>query len=458
MIGCEVMDMKKRISIIAIIVILILSLTLTSCNNKNTESPNESEAGENLEEENSENEETSTEEAANTANENASTPNETEGNGITEAEAVEQKERADKMKAEYVKALRTIYMDSLEPDGTELVVGEGAGNNFEDNTFAVFDVNGDGMQELIFRYDQTYMAAQHESIYYYNTFIDEMTKILSYSPYNEYYTGGYIKCNASHNHSLCLDFWPYTLMIYSEGAGEYVYEASVTAWNKADFEKDYNDVPFPDDYDKDGDGIVYYIYERGWEDEGEPEPVDYDVLEAWESNNIGKETPLRMDFFKMTEYNIDKFENSSGYATFVDESEYTKYEFGDMHYYLPNEFVEKVEIKEDEDGITFYHKATKEMGEKVYGLKDGYGRIGALMEFSDWDYFDLPNYRYIGASDTHQYVMNLPSDVQMVIPEHYEMAKENGFEVTEEELTEIMDDYRSAYEMAKDLHAVFAMG
>lgn len=451
--------MKKRRRLIsAVLVVLVMGLLLAGCQKKEEpkeEAATEAEAGEGESEgDASETESQGTESAG---SESEMTPEEE----LTDEEQALLKERADKRKEEYVKALRNLYENHVTPDGYDLSEEIFETDNFEDNTFAVYDVDGDGEEELIFSFTSTYMAAQFEGIYYYNVYSSEMTSKLHYTPYNEYYSNGYIKCKASHNHSLSWDFWPYTLKQYSSGAGEYVDVGSITAWDKNNYPEDYNGEPFPDDADKDGDGVVYYIYERDMylEPEGEePEPVDVDVMEAWLDNNLGDSLPLNIDKFKLTKYNIDQYEKGSGYITMLDEDKYTQLEFNDLRYRLPNEFIEKVDIEETEFGIEFYHKATREMAEKVFGEDVGMGRIGTLMEFSNYDFFELPHYTYIGSSSTHQYVFSLPTDVQIVPPSEYARAKEHGNEVTEEELTAVVDEYNELSEMTKDIHPLIAMG
>ena len=439
---------KKRVYVVLLVSILMLSLVLSGCN-KGAKPAGEDKPGE--EEVETETEpETEPEEVEKPEGESTEDPSDM---GLTE----EEKARADKRKEEYVKILRNLYENQMCPDGDDLNMTTGEFDDFEENTFAIFDVDGDGEEELIFDYTSTYMAAQFESIYYYNTYSNELVTKLAYSPYNDYYTNGIIKCRASHNHSYCMDLWPYTLKQYSSGAGEYVNIGSVNGWDKELYPVDYNNEPFPDEIDKDGDGKVYFIYEGQDGDEVEPEIVDGDVFESWEENNMKGAFPLIIDKYKLTKYNIDQYEKMPGYVMMVNDTEYTQFVFDDMTYYLPNEFVEKVEIVESETGVTFLHKATGEMGKKVYDY-EAMGWIGEIIKSENWDYFDLPHYRYLGYSDTGAYVMILPTDVQFVLPDDYPQAKEHGNEVTKEELTKVMEEYQLLCEMVKDIHPKFAMG
>ena len=449
--------MKRKSLHIVLIVVLAFTLILSGCN-KGTTSNGKDDPKEETEE--SDKEESDDKEVSGEGNGTIDAADENgdnkEDDGNIQLDE-EEKARADKRKEEYVKILRNLHEKKIAPDGEDLGATAGEFDDFEENTFAVVDIDSDGEEELIFDYTGTYMAAQFETIYYYNTYSNELVTKMAFSPYNEYFTNGLIKCNASHNHSYSMNLWPYTLKQYSSGAGEYVNVGSVNAWDKELYPMDYNNEPFPDDIDEDGDGVVYFIYEGQDGDEVEPQIVDGDAYNSWLSGNMMDALPMKVKKFKLTKYNIDQYEKMDGYVLDVDDVNYTEFVYEDMIYYLPKEFVEKVEIIDNNDGVTFIHKATEEMGKKVYGA-DAMGWIGQLKKFDDWSYFDLPHYRFLGSSDTASYVMILPSDVQAVLPSEYAKAKEHGNEVTEDELTKVMEEYQLVCEIAKDIHPIFVMG
>ena len=83
----------------------------------------------------------------------------------TETETTVQADRASRIKA-YQAALENIYQNRILPDGSELrddISGEMSGNKF-----AVYDVDHDGREELVFCYTATSMASMIAKIYDYD--------------------------------------------------------------------------------------------------------------------------------------------------------------------------------------------------------------------------------------------------------------------------------------------------
>ena len=84
---------------------------------------------------------------------------------VTETETTVQADRASRIKA-YQAALENIYQNHILPDGSELrddISGEMSGNKF-----AVYDVDHDGREELVFCYTATSMASMTAKIYDYD--------------------------------------------------------------------------------------------------------------------------------------------------------------------------------------------------------------------------------------------------------------------------------------------------
>ena len=76
---------------------------------------------------------------------------------VTETETTVQADRASRIKA-YQAALENIYQNHILPDGSELrddISGEMSGNKF-----AVYDVDHDGREELVFCYTATSLWRQ----------------------------------------------------------------------------------------------------------------------------------------------------------------------------------------------------------------------------------------------------------------------------------------------------------
>ena len=95
---------------------------------------------------------------------------------VTETETTVQADRASRIKA-YQAALENIYQNHILPDGSELrddISGEMSGNKF-----AVYDVDHDGREELVFCYTATSMASMTAKIYDYDEASGELYEELS---------------------------------------------------------------------------------------------------------------------------------------------------------------------------------------------------------------------------------------------------------------------------------------
>ena len=155
------------------------------------------------------------------------------------------------------------------------------------NKFAVYDVDHDGREELVFCYTATSMASMTAKIYDYDEASGELYEELSQFPMLTFYDNATIGAGISHNQGYAGEFWPYTFYTYDAANDSYRAEYFVDAWDKSLSEVNYNGEAFPDDADKDGDGIVYYLEAPDGSETGEP--LDKDAFDQWISENVGKE-------------------------------------------------------------------------------------------------------------------------------------------------------------------------
>lgn len=169
-------------------------------------------------------------------------------------------ERAVRYSA-YREALENVLYDKIFPDGAECGVPgteDGPGNYF-----AVFDIDGDGREELLIQYTTASMAGMREAVYDYDAETGTMREELSEFPLVTYYENGAVEVGWSHNQGLNAfssdEFWPYNLYRYDSAADTYVILGMVDAWDRAVSEKNYAGESFPDEADEDGDGILYSV-------------------------------------------------------------------------------------------------------------------------------------------------------------------------------------------------------
>lgn len=181
-----------------------------------------------------------------------------------------------------------------------------------DNQFAVYDIDGDGHEELIFSITGTYTGGMTMTIYDYNN-KGEAIEQFSCFPYATFYDNGAIWVGASHNQGLAGEFWPHSLYSYDADSNSYEDEGYVDAWSKEAFPTNFSDEPYPDYIDKSKSGYVYYIYPPN--DFNEVKPVDEAEYIKWNDGIIGNAKEIMIPFKNLTEENIKTLD-----PTFTDTS------------------------------------------------------------------------------------------------------------------------------------------
>lgn len=185
-----------------------------------------------------------------------------------ENEADVEEENAEQSQELYEAQIRHYYGGVLSqiiaarqlPDGELDTSSLDAGfGEMRDNHFAVTDIDGDGREELIVSYVNATMAGMEEIIYDYDPVLDELKRELTQWPALTYYDNGIIKAEASHNHTHG-EFWPFALYQYEAESDSYQQIAYVHTWDK-EISDVYEDQPFPDELDTDGDGTLFNISE-----------------------------------------------------------------------------------------------------------------------------------------------------------------------------------------------------
>lgn len=177
-------------------------------------------------------------------------------NEVNVDDKVGEKKSVTIAKEVYTSALKNLYENGVLPDGTTL---EEYNINYDmsENKFAISDIDLDGKDELIIALVQSPMSAMRTIIYDYdinqNKFIEQLREF----PDMTFYDNRMIIVNWSHNQGSAGDaLWPYTLYRYIEENDCYEVLAMVDAWDKSVSEKCYIEEEFPEEIDKDGDGIV----------------------------------------------------------------------------------------------------------------------------------------------------------------------------------------------------------
>ena len=127
-----------------------------------------------------------------------------------------------------------------------------------DNYIAIYDINGDTLNELFIRIGGTNNSDSADYIFSYNS-SGYFELLFDYYIGLEYYSNGVIYANVPHSQFTYDDgFWPYELYSYDQSQKKIVKIASIE-------ELDINICPeykylFPNEYDIDNDNILYFVF------------------------------------------------------------------------------------------------------------------------------------------------------------------------------------------------------
>ena len=162
--------------------------------------------------------------------------------------------------------------------------------NTDDCKFTTADIDGDGVRELIVDFTTGSMASMFMCVWKYDP---QSGKDVVYGRLNEgsvFYRNGLVRSDLSHNHSQGNTIWPYYILEYDNGKGNYEIIGSGSC---ADVE--WMEDSFPYSEDVDGDGVIYY-FSIG--------DKDYDCTkleyEALKNTYIPDENILPMQWNKLT--------------------------------------------------------------------------------------------------------------------------------------------------------------
>lgn len=201
----------------------------------------------------------------------------------------------------YRDALADLLQTRTLPDGTTL--GYEPMLDMSDNQFAIFDVDGDGAEELVVLYTTTCMADMAGYVLAYDEETGSLREALSEFPLLTFYENGSVMAGWSHNQGLAGDFWPYNLYRYMPETDSYESVGSVDAWDR-----NFSESGFPSEVDTSGTGFVYYIMTDG--QYGNQHPVDVSEYEAWLDSYIGEATELQLPFLDLTKENIAQIQTA----------------------------------------------------------------------------------------------------------------------------------------------------
>ena len=194
--------------------------------------------------------------------------------GIAVQDKAKKENHKEQMDA-YAAVLKGIYYQHKYPDGQDC--GFNDFGDVSENQFAIYDVDGDGKDELIIEVTTTCTAGMCVSVYSF----DEITHVIR----EEF-----------------REFPLLTIYQYQPENDSFVVIGEVDAWDKALRQTDYEGNAFPDILDKDGNGLVYFVTMIG---EGkDTSMIDDAEYFLWLNGYLGNAQELVVPYKKLTEENI----------------------------------------------------------------------------------------------------------------------------------------------------------
>lgn len=186
---------------------------------------------------------------------------------------------SDAGKSAYRSVLEDIYYNQQFPNGLELDYN---GADLSENKFGVYDIDGDGRDELLIAYTTASTDSQMFLIYDFVEALDAVHEEFTGYPAATFYDNGVVRADWSQDPSTVegSDFQPFTLLVYDEGENTYEFLGSVCQQDKPD---------------------VYYQKLAGDENETE---IDETVLQDWLDFCIGDAGQIEVPMAELTDENI----------------------------------------------------------------------------------------------------------------------------------------------------------
>lgn len=198
----------------------------------------------------------------------------------------------------YAAILRNLLYSNILPDGDteDALAGQYS-------SFAVYDVDSDGKEELVLLYDPGVMAGEIGYIVGYDSSTEKTYIQLEEFPYFAFLKNGNLKALSSHNHTYG-DMWPYSFYKYILESDTYEFVGYVHSEDKQVFELNETLNQYPYEADISETGTVYYVGTDGWG----TNPIDEMDYMEWLNANEGNVEELEIPYILLTEENIGKMD------------------------------------------------------------------------------------------------------------------------------------------------------
>ena len=197
----------------------------------------------------------------------------------------------------YLASLKKLYDEGIDLFGNEI---ESFNQKDEYNYFAIYDVDGDGIDELILSWRDSSVAGMWGGVYQYDFETESYHDEGLVEPEITFYDNGVAYEPWRHNQGPG-EMWPYDASLYNKDKDEYEHVLSADSWNK-----DYREEGFPDSVDVDGVGVVYFT-------DKDAEYVDYDnPISQTDYNSIADEyfagaNEITVTYYELSDKGIEEY-------------------------------------------------------------------------------------------------------------------------------------------------------
>ena len=163
----------------------------------------------------------------------------------------------------YLNAVEELENTGYLPNGDYCYVDNGTGFEKQKelaypNEFVIYDINDDGIDELLIGIEGTCNSDSAQYIYRFSEKKEEFELLFDYYYGCRFYENGLIYAPASHSgYTYNDDFWPYEVYRYNEMENMYECIASVEELDLNACPEYKDNFPFKDD--KDGDKKIYFV-------------------------------------------------------------------------------------------------------------------------------------------------------------------------------------------------------
>lgn len=207
------------------------------------------------------------------------------------------------LKRHYADMLSAISIGGYFPEDEKQTYHDYLIEYKNNNSFAVCDIDNDGVEELLVEVSSGSMAEKRFVIYQYDLENDNVKVEFEEFTNEVFYDNGILIDHFSHNHGFGDAIKPYNIYQYDAQKDTYIYLGYVDSWNKEIADTDLNGNAFPDDIDIDGDGNVYYIADA----DGIVEIVDGPQFDKWQKEIIAGAEEIKIDWQRLKSDNYSVY-------------------------------------------------------------------------------------------------------------------------------------------------------